>query len=112
MDCRSASVRGESPARHREEERMKKPIETLAGGLGHPEGPDIMPDGRIVMVETYTSMIVAWSPELGIHYYAPCGGGPNASMLGSDGALYITQNGSTVGAWRADVRSVPSIQKA
>jgi gluconolactonase len=33
-------------------------------------------------------------------------------MLGSDGQLYITQNGGTVGAWRAQVMSVPSIQKA
>jgi gluconolactonase len=91
---------------------MKKPIETLAAGLGHPEGPDILPDGRIVMVETYTSKIIAWSRERGIHDYADCGGGPNACMLGSDGAVYITQNGGTVGAWKANVMSVPSIQKA
>jgi len=91
---------------------MKKPIETLASGLGHPEGPDILPDGRIVMVETYTSKIIAWSPDRGIHDYADCGGGPNACMLGSDGAVYITQNGGTVGAWRAERMSVPSIQKA
>lgn len=91
---------------------MRKPVETLASGLGHPEGPDLLPDGRIVMVETYTSKIIAWSPERGIHDYAACGGGPNACMLGSDGAVYITQNGGTVGAWKAAVRSVPSIQKA
>jgi gluconolactonase len=91
---------------------VKKPIETLADGLGHPEGPDILPDGRVVMVETYTSKIVAWSRDRGIHDYADCGGGPNACMLGSDGQLYITQNGGTVGAWRAAVMSVPSIQKA
>lgn len=91
---------------------MRKAIETLAGGLGHPEGPDILPDGRIVMVETYTSKLVAWSRERGIHDYAACGGGPNACMLGSDGAAYITQNGGTVGAWKADVMNVPSIQKA
>jgi len=91
---------------------MRKPIDVLATGLGHPEGPDILPDGRVVMVETYGSRILAWSAELGIHVYADCGGGPNACMLGGDGALYITQNGGTVGAWRADVMSVPSIQKA
>ncbi len=91
---------------------MRKPIETLATGLGHPEGPDILPDGRIVMVETYTSKIIAWSRERGIHDYADCGGGPNACMLGSDGAVYITQNGGTVGAWRAAVMHAPSIQKA
>lgn len=91
---------------------MRRRIETLAGGLGHPEGPDILPDGRIVMVETYTSKIVAWSAERGIHDYADCGGGPNACMLGSDGAVYITQNGGTVGAWKAQVMGRPSIQRA
>lgn len=91
---------------------MRHPVETLASGLGHPEGPDVLPDGRIVMVETYTSKIVAWSPERGIHDYALCGGGPNACMLGSDGAVYITQNGGTVGAWKATVMAEPSIQKA
>ncbi len=90
---------------------MQFPVETLADGLGHPEGPDVLPDGRIVMVETYTSKIVAWSAERGIHDYALCGGGPNACMLGTD-ALYITQNGGTVGRWRAEVMSVASIQKA
>ncbi|MBO4208651.1 SMP-30/gluconolactonase/LRE family protein [Micromonospora echinofusca] len=91
---------------------MRKPVETLASGLGHPEGPDVLPDGRIVMVETYTGKIIAWSPERGIHDYALCGGGPNACLLGSDGAVYITQNGGTAGAWKAEVMSVPSIQRA
>ncbi|MEZ0239163.1 MAG: SMP-30/gluconolactonase/LRE family protein [Chloroflexota bacterium] len=91
---------------------MRRPIETLATGLGHPEGPDILPDGRVVMVETYGSRILAWSQEKGIHLYADCGGGPNACMLGSDGALYITQNGGTVGAWRAARMVRPSIQRA
>ena len=91
---------------------MRRPIHTLAEGLGHPEGPDVLPDGRIVMVETYTGKIVAWSVERGIHDYALCGGGPNACMLGSDGAVYITQNGGTAGAWKAEVMGTPSIQKA
>ena len=64
------------------------------------------------MVETYTSKLIAWSRERGIHDYADCGGGPNACMLGSDGAVYITQNGGTVGAWRAPVMNEPGIQKA
>lgn len=91
---------------------MRKPLNTLADGLGHPEGPDVLDDGRIVMVETYRSRIIAWSEELGIHHYVDCGGGPNACMRGSDGAIYITQNGGTVGAWKADVMVAPSIQKA
>ncbi len=91
---------------------MRLPIQTLVTGLGHPEGPDVLPDGRIVMVETYTSKLVAWSEERGVHDYVVCGGGPNACMLGSDGAVYITQNGGTVGGWRAEVMGRPSIQKA
>lgn len=91
---------------------MRLPIQTLVAGLGHPEGPDVLPDGRIVMVETYTSKLVAWSEERGVHDYVVCGGGPNACMLGSDGAVYITQNGGTVGGWRAEVMGRPSIQKA
>ena len=61
----------------------------------------MLPDGRIVMVETYTGKLVAWSSELGLHDYALCGGGPNACILGSDGAVYLTQNGGTAGAWKA-----------
>lgn len=91
---------------------MRRPIETLADGLGHPEGPDILGDGRIVFVETYTSRIAVWEPGRGVTTYADCGGGPNACMRGSDGALYITQNGGTVGAWRAQRMSEPSIQRA
>lgn len=91
---------------------MRKHIDTLADGLGHPEGPDILPDGRIVMVETYRSRIVAWSADRGVHTYADCGGGPNACLLGSDGAVYITQNGGTVGPWRAERMVAPSIQRA
>ncbi len=90
---------------------MKKPVTTLVEGLGHPEGPDVLADGRIVMVETYTGKIVAWSPDLGLHDYAICGGGPNACVLGSDGAVYVTQNGGTAGDWKAKVMSTPSIQR-
>ena len=91
---------------------MRRPIDTLAEGLGHPEGPDVLPDGRIVFVETYTSKVLAWSEDHGIHDYVDCGGGPNACLLGAAGELYITQNGGTVGAWRAEVMGRPSIQKA
>ena len=59
---------------------MRKPIESLARGLGHLEGPDILPDGRIVAVETYLSRVIAWSAERGTHLYADCGGGPNAVL--------------------------------
>jgi gluconolactonase len=89
---------------------MRKPIEVLAQGLGHPEGPCPLPDGRIVLANTYASEVTVWEPGAGTRTYAHTGGGPNACMLGSDGCLYVTQC-PTVGAWVAPERRPPSIQR-
>ena len=89
---------------------MRKPIEVLAEGLGHPEGPCPLPDGRIVLANTYASEVTVWEPGVGAGTYAHTGGGPNACMLGSDGCLYVTQC-PTVGAWVAPERRPPSIQR-
>jgi len=91
---------------------VQEPVRILAEGLGHPEGPDFLPDGGLVFAETYMSRIGVWYEDKGVSSYAECGGGPNACMLGSDGCVYITQNGGTVGDWVAEVRGPPSIQKA
>ena len=90
---------------------MKKPSEVLVEGLGHPEGPYVLPDGRVVYANTYTSEVGVWEPGKGAGTYAHTGGGPNACMLGSDGYLYITQC-PTVGAWIAPETRPPSIQRA
>jgi gluconolactonase len=90
---------------------MKKPIEVLAEGLGHPEGPDVLPDGRVVYANTYASEAGVWEPGKGQGTYAYTGGGPNACMLGSDGYVYVTQC-PTVGAWVAPDSRPPSIQRA
>ena len=91
---------------------MSPNVEHVVEGLGHPEGPDVLPDGRIVFVETFRSCLSAWSPERGVELFADCGGGPNACLLGSDESVYITQNGGTAGTWRADVMVTPAIQRA
>lgn len=90
---------------------MKKPIEVVAEGLGHPEGPDVLPDGRVVFANTYASEVGVWDPAAGAGTYAFTGGGPNACMLGSDGHVYLTQC-PTVGAWVAPEARPPSIQRA
>ena len=41
---------------------MKKPMTVLAEGLGHPEGPYVLPDGRVVFANTYLSEIAVWEP--------------------------------------------------
>ena len=86
-------------------------MEVLVEGLGHPEGPAELPDGRIVFVNSYESEVAAWDPRRGKTTYARTGGAPNACVLGSDGFLYITQC-PTIGAWVAPDKRPPSIQRA
>ena len=91
---------------------IEKPVEVLAEGLGHPEGPDVLPDGRVVFANTYASHVGVWEPgTVGAGVYAHTGGGPNACMYGTDGYVYITQC-PTVGGWRAPETRPPSIQRA
>jgi gluconolactonase len=92
-------------------EPMRHPIEVVVEGLGHPEGPEALPDGRIVFANTYASEVGVWERGVGKSTYAHTGGGPNACMLGSDGLVYITQC-PTVGAWVAPETRPPSIQRA
>jgi gluconolactonase len=85
-------------------------VEIVVEGLASPEGPDLLPDGRIVFVETFRCRVSAWDPEHGLQAYADVGGAPNASMLGNDG-VYVTQNGLTAGPWRSPQPTTPSIQR-
>ena len=90
---------------------MKKPVITRATGLGHPEGPYELDDGRVIYANTYASEIGVWDPKTGKQgTYAFVGGGPNACMLGTDGAVYSTQT-PNVGSWIAPEHRPPSIQK-
>ena len=90
---------------------MKKPIKVCVTGLGHPEGPYELDDGRVIYANTYASEIGVWDPKTGkAGTFAKVGGGPNACMLGTDGCVYSTQT-PNVGAWKAPVHRPPSIQK-
>ncbi len=90
---------------------MKKPITVCTAGLGHPEGPYELDDGRVIFANSYASEIGVWDPKTGkAGTFAKVGGGPNACMLGSDGCVYSTQT-PNVGAWVAPIHRPPSIQK-
>lgn len=86
-------------------------IERLADGLGWPEGPAVLPDGRLVFVESYRSQISVWAPKEGVTRYAYTAGAPNSCVLGAGGELYVCQNGGTVGPWRAAEMVSASIQR-
>lgn len=83
----------------------------LAEGLGWAEGPAVLDDGRVCFVETFRSQVSVWDEDRGVSRYGYTAGGPNSCVVGADGALYVCQNGGTVGPWRAEEMSVPSIQR-
>lgn len=86
-------------------------VELVASGLGWPEGPTVLPDGRIVLVESYRSQLTAIGRDGKARQFAYVAGAPNSCVLGSDGALYVCQNGGTTGPWRAAEMTTPSIQR-
>jgi gluconolactonase len=65
----------------------------LADGLRFPEGPMVLPDGRIALVEIAAGRIVAIGPDGSKSVLATPGGGPNGLALGPDGMLYCCNNG-------------------
>src|SRR5579871_3399028 len=85
--------------------------ELVAGGLGWPEGPTMLPEGRLVFVDSYRSEISVLGRDGKVRRFAYTAGAPNSCVLGSDGALYVCQNGGTTGPWRAKEMVEPSIQR-
>ena len=81
----------------------------LASGLGFPEGPAVMGDGRIVLCDGNTGELLAYQHEK-ISTYARTGGSPWGTVLGTDGAIYVTQGGNVPGS--GDTSAVSGIQRA
>ena len=68
--------------------------EVIATGLQFPEGPVVMPDGSIVVVEVKRGTISRIDETDGsIEIVAQPGGGPNGAAIGPDGLLYVCNNG-------------------
>ena len=68
-------------------------FELVAGGLRFPEGPEVMPDGRVILVEVAAGRITRVSPKGSKGIIAETGGGPNGLAIGPDGQLYCCNNG-------------------
>jgi gluconolactonase len=80
----------------------------LASELGFPEGPVVMPDGSIVFCDGNTGELRSWKDgELGRHAFT--GGSPWGAVLGSDGAIYVTQGGNVPGS--PDQSAIPGVQR-
>ena len=80
----------------------------LASGLGFPEGPVVMGDGRIVLCDGNTGELLVYQGGT-VSSYARTGGSPWGAVLGSDGAVYLTQGGNVPGS--GDTSAVSGIQR-
>ena len=65
----------------------------VADGLRFPEGPVVMPDGSIILVEIEAGRITRVMPDGRKQTVAEPGGGPNGLAMGPDGMLYCCNNG-------------------
>jgi gluconolactonase len=69
----------------------------VAHGLLFPEGPVVMADGSVLVVEIAAGRVSRVSAGGGVEEVCHTGGGPNGAALGPEGALYICNNGGL--AW-------------
>src|SRR6478752_2227679 len=67
-----------------------------------------MPDGAIVLCDGNTGELLVWK-DGAISRFADMGGSPWGALLGSDGAVYVTQGGNVPGS--PDQNAVPGIQR-
>ncbi|MFA5120724.1 SMP-30/gluconolactonase/LRE family protein [Zavarzinia sp.] len=65
----------------------------ICAGLRFPEGPVVLPDGDLLVVEIARGSLTRVRPDGRTSVVADLGGGPNGAALGPDGAVYVCNNG-------------------
>jgi gluconolactonase len=80
----------------------------LASCLGFPEGPVVMPDGRIVFCDGNVGRLLVYD-KAKVGVFAETGGSPWGAVLGTDDAVYLTQGGNVPGS--GDTSTVSGIQR-
>src|SRR2546430_12167216 len=68
-------------------------VRVLATGLEFPEGPVVLPDGSVVLVEIRGRRLTRVWPDGRKEVVAEIPGGPNGAAIGPDGKCYICNNG-------------------
>ena len=77
-------------------------------GLGFPEGPVVMGDGRLVFCDGNVGELLVYH-DREVATFARTGGSPWGAVLGTDGAIYVTQGGNVPGS--GDTSAVSGIQR-
>ena len=68
-------------------------LRVLATGLRFPEGPVVLPDGSVLVVEIAAGNLTRVGTDGTVDVVAQVGGGPNGAALGPDGKVWVTNNG-------------------
>src|SRR3981081_3475078 len=68
-------------------------VRVLATDLAFPEGPVVMPDGSVILVEIRAQQLTRVWPDGRKEVVAKIPGGPNGAAIGPDGKCYICNNG-------------------
>src|SRR5258705_1374407 len=68
-------------------------VRVLATDLEFPEGPVVMPDGSVVLVEIRGRRLTRVWPDGRKQVVAEIPGGPNGAAMGPDGKIYVCNNG-------------------
>ena len=68
-------------------------IRVLASDLQFPEGPVVLPDGSVVLVEIRRKQLTRVYPDGRKEAVAQMPGGPNGAAMGPDGKIYVCNNG-------------------
>jgi gluconolactonase len=69
-------------------------MRVVAEGLEFPEGPVVLDDGSVLVVEIKRGTVTRIDPKDGsVERIVSTGGGPNGAALGPDGKLYLCNNG-------------------
>lgn len=68
-------------------------LEIIAEGLLFPEGPVILPDGDVLVVEVGRGTLTRVSADGATAVVAETGGGPNGAALAPDGSVIVCNNG-------------------
>ncbi len=82
-------------------------IDVIADGLGFTEGPVWLPDNRVALTSISHGCVYIVEPDDGSLERIDTGGGPNGLACGTDGTLYVAQNG---GVWGASGSAEPGVQ--